>query len=252
MLRKCLKCGHENAYASDDKTEACPSCGAIYAKVKARVQGEIPPAKRKIKHSHSAQESSNFIPFIHRHKKIIGISAACLILGYVAGREHIKYELRTALSPFAAIAESFSKSTSKQRTEPETMKPGKLSWFESPPEIEATLLDKKYIASNPNEGNYRDYLAYKISFENKKNVGVRAFSGVVGFFDLLDNKIASFKVSINEPIPANGQMQWLGETTYNEFLSSDNKARSAQLKNIQTTFRPTKILYEDGEVKNFD
>lgn len=35
MQRTCVKCGHDNMHASGAADEACPSCGAIYAKASA-------------------------------------------------------------------------------------------------------------------------------------------------------------------------------------------------------------------------
>lgn len=43
----CLKCGHVNPAATGSETEACPQCGAIYARVKAAMASGKPvrPAK---------------------------------------------------------------------------------------------------------------------------------------------------------------------------------------------------------------
>lgn len=41
-MKKCLKCGHENPAASGALGEACPACGAIYAKVEAAEAAKAP------------------------------------------------------------------------------------------------------------------------------------------------------------------------------------------------------------------
>ena len=44
MLRICAKCSHPNPDATGAATDACPACGAIYAKVHAAVSNATPSA----------------------------------------------------------------------------------------------------------------------------------------------------------------------------------------------------------------
>lgn len=43
----CLKCGHVNPAATGSETEACPQCGAIYARVKAAMANRQPMRSSK-------------------------------------------------------------------------------------------------------------------------------------------------------------------------------------------------------------
>jgi hypothetical protein len=56
MHRTCVKCGHDNPNATGDDAEACPNCGAIYAKAQASAARPITPAMQ----ARQAAMSSSF------------------------------------------------------------------------------------------------------------------------------------------------------------------------------------------------
>lgn len=44
MIKTCQKCGHQNAMATGDQLEACPSCNAIYSRVELAItEGRASP-----------------------------------------------------------------------------------------------------------------------------------------------------------------------------------------------------------------
>jgi hypothetical protein len=75
---------------------------------------------------------------------------------------------------------------------------------------------------------------------------------VLTFTDLLDNKIYSTKLAINDPVGAGATIKWNGSTSYNQFLEADQRLKNAEQANIKINFAPRKILYADGNTKMFD
>lgn len=57
MGKKCLKCAYERQTSDSTSNDACPNCGAIYAKVEAAVEGKRTPARPS---PHQAGSSSEW------------------------------------------------------------------------------------------------------------------------------------------------------------------------------------------------
>jgi hypothetical protein len=99
MSKKCPKCGHERTADDVGPDWQCPACGVAYSKVKAPTSNnnDLPrlhPRPSKTKSSNVGIAS------------LVIVSAACLAIGYFAGREHIKYELRARIASAVTKAEN--------------------------------------------------------------------------------------------------------------------------------------------------
>lgn len=244
MAKKCLKCGHLNEQAIGSVDLACPECGAVYAKVEARVLHYSSVS--------SAPQSEVLVeeqPSDKSRVKLVAVILGALLLGYLAGREHMKYEIQKA---FAAASNAFASQTYPAIIAAEHAQQSRLlGWFEEPSMVQATLIEKTFVAADPYEGVLKDHLSYQIEFENNESADIRAFSGVVRLLDLLDNEIIAFSVSVNSPIKANQRLLWQEEVAYLPFMENHKKAQLADMQTIKTTFQPLKILYEDGTKKEF-
>jgi hypothetical protein len=174
-----------------------------------------------------------------------------VIIGYFVGREHIKYEMRSA---FQSAADQFKQNAPSvfgmpaapaRQVQPPPPKPN-----ESAP-IRATLLKKWFHASNPSAHDYQDAVEFAVSFSNLTGKDIRAFDGLIEFTDLLDNRILGAKVAINEAIAANSNLKWEGQLDYNQFMAPHRRLREEDQANLIIVFPPGKILFSDGSTKKY-
>lgn len=186
-----------------------------------------------------------------------------LFAGYVGGREHVKYEIRTVFQnaaqqmensigaafnvpPTQANEASLSASATASRLSVAEEKPAEA------PSFHVALIKKDYIPANYRNGNYNDRITISVSFENLTGKDIRAYDGVVKFTDLLDNPIMQANIAINDPLKAGEILKWNGELDYNQFDDSDRRLRAADAENIKISFVPRKILFVDGTMKNYE
>lgn len=97
MSRKCLKCGHVNEAPSDDPLSECPKCGAIYARVE-----EALKARAATSTGPRAAGGGFKIDLSDVRVRYALVAVFCFSLGVFAGREHVKYELRSAMREAAS------------------------------------------------------------------------------------------------------------------------------------------------------
>lgn len=97
---KCRKCGYVRRANETVSEGECPSCGIIYAKYH--------PAQQSPSLESSSRETSVAFEKVSNVNsfKFAAFALLCLIIGYFAGREHLKYEMRSA---FSAAAEDLRK-----------------------------------------------------------------------------------------------------------------------------------------------
>jgi hypothetical protein len=169
-----------------------------------------------------------------------------LLVGYFAGREHIKYELRSAFQDAAArISKGLGAfgGDNSQRTEDHQQSPKPKQSFP----ITAVLTKKGWF-----EGEYgRGAITFTVSFTNATGKNVRAFDGTLAFSDLLENEILDAKLAINDPITSGQSLEWEGKLDYNQFIARHESLRNADTQNTKAYFRLKRILFEDGEIKEF-
>jgi hypothetical protein len=173
-----------------------------------------------------------------------------LIVGYFAGREHLKYEMRNALQ--SAVRErapppSGGPSVAESR-KPE---PPPASKSNEPPPLELMLTKKGFKASNPTGGDFEDDITFELSIKNLTGKGIRAFDGVITFTDLLDNQILMSRLAINDPIQAGSTYIWDGAIKYNQFIDSQQRLRNEPKDNLKIVFDTKKILFTDGTTKEY-
>jgi len=122
--RKCLKCGYERMAHDIVPEYECPQCGAIYSKVealkslnsnkishtgdhdKSKQQKQKPSIQKRNKNTNStsSKQDSNFDQSRGSRASHLILLIVCilsLIIGYFAGREHIKYEISTEIATVA-------------------------------------------------------------------------------------------------------------------------------------------------------
>jgi hypothetical protein len=180
---------------------------------------------------------------------------AGLIVGYFAGREHLKFEMRGAVQSAAqefqkGIASAFSggpsTAESKKPEPPAASKP------REPPLLELTLTKKGFKAKNIRENDYEDDITFELSIKNLTDKDIRAFDGMLTFTDLLDNKIMASKLAINDPIHTGSTLIWKGRIEYNQFMEPHQRLRNEADNNLKIVFDTRKILFLDGTIKEFN
>jgi uncharacterized repeat protein (TIGR01451 family) len=143
-----------------------------------------------------------------------------LVIGYFAGREHLKYEMRSALQSAAGeiqrgLASGFR--SNSVTPGPEKAKPPPASKPEEQGALEVALITKGFKASNPMAHDYEDDITFTLSVKNVGEKDIRAFDGTLNFTDLLDNPVMSLSLAINDPVGSGATLTWKGALKYNQF-----------------------------------
>lgn len=233
---QCPKCGHEPTLKeTTESPDQCTACGVFFAKLQpretvARATTHTEPAARQ------ARE-------LGPGAKIAIALVAGLVIGYFAGREHMKYEIRSAFQDsFKGLAGMFSGKSDAPKPPDRPAKPVTV-----PSPITVSLISKGFV-----KGEYGDdKITLDLLFENSTGADVRAFDGVVEFTDLLGNEILSSKIAINDPASAGAKLSWQGTINFNQFIQRHKEFASAEQQNIKTSFRLTKVLFADGTMKTY-
>lgn len=223
----CPKCGYEPTLNEiGEHPGKCPACGVFYAKV-AKPEASIDVPR-------------NYAPSPGRRDPRIYVVVALfvgLIFGYFAGREHIKYEFRSALqSSFGGLSKAFGGNTAPK---PSESKPTAVP--EVPKVVEVKLLDKGF-----RKDEYQEFIEFGISISNLTGKPIRAFDGKIEFTDLLGNALLISNISINDPLAGNDTVRWDGQIKYNQFIDAHTRFKNAEPQNIKVKFTVGKVLYQDG------
>lgn len=255
--KQCPKCAYIRNLSDAAPEWQCPKCGIAYAKFESagEVEQDTSPASGTESTTHTSSNSIETTDSVIAAKKftassLIGAVLVSLLLGYYAGREHVKYEIRSAIQEsFAGFGRALSGESTQapnlRSTEPQAPP------IPKPAIITATLFDKGFRESNYRQNQYSDLLTFGIRFENIEDKGIRAFDGSFDFYDLLDNKIMSVNMAINDPLDANAEMTWRGQIDYNQFMDQHRRLRNMEIQNLKTSFTVRKVLYQDGTVQEF-
>lgn len=250
MATTCPKCNYTRTPADTGPDYECPRCGVIYAKAKleAATQDQSTPHGEQATSPPTADTRVPVIDASKRLKQLLALAfAAGLILGYFLGREHIKYELRSVFQDAAAgiskgLGAAFGTGSSKAPEQRKQPPKGKQTF-----PITATLTKKGWYG-----GEYgRNAITFTVSFANAAGKDVRAFDGSLVFTDLLGNEILGAKLAVNDPVSSGQSLEWEGKLDYNQFISSHERLRNAEVQNTKVNFVLRRILFADGEVKEY-
>lgn len=239
---KCPKCSYEPTMSEMQQSpDSCTSCGVYYSKVAAKPATASPP---------EPVDKVTFADWVGSNPSVKWIAALLLglVIGYFAGREHVKYEIRSAMSEslagLGAIFSGNSKPAAASSTKPIPAAP-KVAPKDSP--ITAKLVSKDFY-----EGKYgQDQITTDFAFTNSTDSDIRAFDGVMVITDLLGNDIIRINMAINDPVAKRQTLSWSGGVDYNQFKDSHQRFRNERQENIRIFFEVKKVLYADGRLEQF-
>lgn len=262
MTQICPKCEYERTPADTAPDYECPRCGIVYAKYVGKdssvgrsarkPQGVDAQDTQPFEHESPAGAStaepikpgatSGWSALQERsgiaNRYLVMAAIAGLVVGYFAGREHLKYEIRTTISDTAERIFSGGRSS----TPP---KPAKKP-------TQAKLLTASLISKSYRDKEYgRAEITFSVGFKNETGRDIRAFDGVLTFTDLLGNEILNSGLAVNDAVAASQQLLWDGKLDYNQFKSDHERLRNAETDNTRAIFVVRKILFADGEVKEY-
>ncbi|MBU1564242.1 MAG: hypothetical protein KJ630_01270 [Proteobacteria bacterium] len=258
-MNECPKCGYARTTTDTTPSGECPRCGVIYSKVRAIKPESYQSSPRpeeisevKVEPQPTLNTPNNLDA--QQKKYLIAALIIGLVFGYFAGREHVKYQIRSTITEAAfeikkTIGTVFGGAppTKEPGKKSPTKSPEKIVKPDAPPPITAALVKKGFY-----NGEYgRGEITFTVQFTSSTEKNVRAFDGVLNFTDLLDNEIMSAKLAVNDPVGAGHTFDWNGSIDYNQFMDKHQRLKSADQQNIKITFALRKILFEDGEVKEF-
>lgn len=233
---KCPKCGHEPTLKeATESPDQCTACGVYFAKLQPRETIASPAAPIAPPTLPGSRAGSG--------AKIAIALVAGLVIGYFAGREHMKYEIRSAFQDsFKGLAGIFSGKPDAPKPADRPAKPVNL-----PSPITVSLISKGFV-----KGEYGDdKITLDLLFVNSTGSAVRAFDGVVEFTDLLGNEVLSSKIAINDPVAVGAKLSWQGTINFNQFIQRHKDFANAEQQNIKANFRLTKVLFADGTMKTY-
>lgn len=252
MIKTCPKCGYERK-ASDSAPEwQCPSCGVAYAKVSDSVSSSTESINNNKSRKRAALNQSKRTG--SEPVKLLLVAFVCLLVGYYAGREHVKYELKQTFTSAAEEMKRNLSSVFRGSDNPADDKPKEKKYTPEKKRqdpFSVSLIKKGFMESNYRAGIPSDAITFTVEFTNLTGKNIRAFDGKLTFTDLLENTILGVSLAINEPIASNSVMQWSGQLDFNQFIDHHQRLRSADYENLKIVFEAKKILFEDGSTKEY-
>ena len=240
---QCPKCHYEPTMAEMQQSpDSCSNCGVYYSKVAAQsATAVIAPSSSKV----------TFAQWVSSNPAVKWIAALIvgLVVGYFAGREHVKYEIRSAMAEsLAGLGAIFGgepkPAVDANKPKPSTSAP-KIVTKELP--ITAQLARKGFV-----EGEYgQSQITTDFVFTNQSPSDIRAFDGVILVTDLLGNEIIRINIAVNELIAKGAPLVWSGGIDYNKFLDRHQRFRNEPQENLKISFEVKKVLYSDGRLEQF-
>lgn len=120
-----------------------------------------------------------------------------------------------------------------------------------PRTIEITELAKGFQEADYLAGDSGDTITFTATFVNHLGKNVRAFKGVVKFYDLFGGLIMNMTVNITDPVKAGKSLTWKGALDYNQFMDDDRKLKNTDGKDLLFDFKLTDVIYSDGTQESF-
>lgn len=241
---KCPKCSYEPTMAQMQQSpDCCPSCGVYYSKVIAQSSAAAVPAAPADKVTFSQWVNSN--PAV----KWIAALVVGLVVGYFAGREHVKYEIRSAMAESLAGLGAIFGGEAKPVADANKPKPPSPAPQIAPKEapVTAQLTHKGFV-----EGKYgQSQITTDFVFTNRSQADIRAFDGVIVVTDLLGNSIMRINIAVNELVKQGAVLDWSGGIDYNQFIDRHQRLRNEPQENLRISFEVKKVLYADGKLEQF-
>ncbi len=237
MHSQCLKCEYVRT-ESDDKSYPewkCPKCEAVYSKLNA-------PTIRK----NSKRISKNKKSIITNIKENKLNYLVVFAIGFFAGREQIKYEIRNVMSSTLEKVSSTLTRVSNNLNNPEN---NNLNVLPDEQPQQAVILPVKFISKGFRAFNLDDgdqAIEFKIAITNTFTKDIRSVKGELLVTNLLNDHIKTLIITIDDPINSNSSLVWEGTMKYNQFRTSDKRLRAIETKNCKVSFAVTKVLFSDG------
>lgn len=248
---ECPKCGYARKETDEAPDWQCPSCGVAYNKVSNAKQSTRNESGHSTVYLSQHERISN--TRISEPVKLVLVAFVFLILGYFAGREHLKYELKQTFTKAAeemqkGLSEAFGGSQQQPKSTKPVRQPPKPE-KKIPRYFDVAMVKKGFMESDYKAGRPDDAITFTILFKNKSGRNIRAFDGDLTFTDLLDNKILSANVAINESVGDGDTLRWPGKLNFNQFIDRHQRLKNAEFENLKVLFELEKVLFSDGSVQ---
>lgn len=167
------------------------------------------------------------------------------IMGFFAGREYFKYEVRQAVvSAFPGLAKPADKNIipTNDVKFPEV--------FTNSKTLPAFLIAKDYRDFDSKLGG--DAVTMDIQITNTFDKKINGFNGVLVFNDIIGNEIKRLNIKFTDGIDAGANVVWEGEMQYNQFIDSSRDLRYAEREKLKLVLELNKVVFADGTIEEFD
>lgn len=181
---------------------------------------------------------------------LAGLFFLTAVASYFIGREHVKYEIRQALT---GAVDGFRKNMS------DAMAPLRSSNPNIPQEKNTQNLKKPKTFTFPVRLNskeltkldYRSIISFRLTIDNTLDRPIKAFEGRLLFKDVLGKLILGANMSYRDGIAAKGNTVWSGEIEYNQFIDHHRELANVDKDQLIPELEIYKVAYEDGTVEEF-
>ena len=185
-------------------------------------------------------------------KEVIGgaiIGVVALGIGFFAGQEYVKYQIRNAFGEaFAGLTESqqpAAESDSSAGADTAHNNDADTATAGSD-KIGFDVTDKAFV-----EGDFQDNIAFTVTLTNKTEKDINGVKGVVTFRDMFGDQIQRVQLSYDQAIEAGASKEYRAAIDYNQFMDEDIKLRNTDLSRLQHNFAVSSIVYADGTQEDF-
>lgn len=237
----CPNCNYERKETDTNPDWECPSCGVAYVKTEQKKEDVLSVKTLKKTNDDTGPDHSNL------KAQLLIVAFICLVIGYFAGREHLKYELKSSMEGvFSSIKNGVSSNNDKSFVEDRisdiksTLKPN----FVTP-----VISNKRF-----EKYNYEEHIWFDVTWDTSElKKPTRAIKGILIFSDIFGETKFLIKKTINEPLSPNIP---LVESDvgfeFNQFKDDHKWMLSTELKDMTFKFDIKNIIYTDGTSESFE